>query len=344
MAQTKKPRAADQRNGIDIKRPPVLFNETQKCIAALEKKLDGKLITYWNGPNGSVCQNDVVGFHELLKRVGRQKHIYLFIKSGGGTGTASLRIVHLLRQFAGRLTVLAPLECVSAATMIALGADEIQMGPLAYLSAVDTSLTHDLSPIDKDNHRVRVSQNELSRILRGWRAESKDSTAHPYSSLFQFVHPLVIGAVDRASSLSIRLCNEILSYHMKDAKKANEISRSLNEDYPSHTYPITIHEARRVGLNIQDLPGTTNDLLIELNELYSEMGQRALTDFDETNYHDNEILNILEGANVQVFYQSDQDWHYRMEERRWISLNDKSSWRRLEKSGSKVLESTFHIR
>jgi len=36
-------------------------------------------------------------------------------------------------------------------------------------------------------------------------------------------------------------------------------------------------------------------LLQELNLLYSEMGQRAITDYDEENHHDNEITNILEG-------------------------------------------------
>ncbi len=329
---------------VKINRPPNLFAKTQPCIKEIEKELDGPLITYWNGPNGSVCQNDVVGFHELLKRVGKQEKIYLFVKSGGGTGAVSLRIVHLLRASTKRLIVLVPLECISAATMIALGADEIQMGPMAQLSAVDTSITHDLSPVDKDNRRVGVSQNELARIMNGWRHEKGVQTVHPYSVLFQYVHPLVIGAVDRISSLSIRLCNDILAYHMKDKAKAQKISKRLNEDYPSHTYPITFQEAKRVGLNVTHLPARVNDLLIELNAVYSEMGQRALTDYDEFNYHDNETLNILESAGMQVFYQSDQDWHYRKEERRWVSMNDKSAWRRFEKMGGKVRENTFHIR
>lgn len=329
---------------IKINRPPNLFAKTQPCVKAIEKTLDGPLITYWNGPNGSVCQNDVVGYHELLKRVGKQEKLYFFIKSGGGTGSASLRIVHLLRACTKRLIVLVPLECMSAATMIALGADEVWMGPMAQLSAVDTSITHDLSPVDKDNRRVRVSQNELARILSGWRSEKGGQTTHPYSVLFQHVHPLVFGAVDRISSLSIRLCNDILAYHMKDKAKAARISHLLNEDYPSHTYPITIKEAARIGLNVRELPDKLNTQLIELNSLYSEMGQQALTDYDEFNYHDNETLNILECDGMQVFYQSDQDWHYRKEERRWVTMNDRSAWRRMEKIGNKVHESTFHIR
>jgi hypothetical protein len=327
-----------------INKPPILFSETQKIIAALEKRLGYRFIAYWNAPNGSVCQDDVVTFYALLRELGPQRKLALFIKSDGGTGTASLRIVHLLRQYVAQVTVLVPLNCMSAATMIALGADEIQMGPLAYLSAVDTSLTHDLSPVDINNNRVSVSLNELSRILNLWRKESKGEGANPYSSIFSYIHPLVVGAVDRSSSLSIRLCTEILSYHLEDKKKAERISRILNSDYPSHSYPITLNEAQRIGLNATPLDQEINDLLLELNELYSEMGQRALTDFDERNYHDNEILNILEERGLQIFYQSDKDWHYRIEERRWISMNDNSSWRRVEKKGNRIVQSVFHIR
>jgi hypothetical protein len=334
----------EARKSVKINKPPRLFNQTQTLIEKIEKRLKSGFIAYWNAPNGEVCQNDVIGFYQLLRVVGKRDQIYLFIKSDGGRGTAALRVVHLLREHAKRLTVLAPLECVSAATMIALGADEIQMGPMAYLSAVDTSLTHDLSPVDKNNRRVSVSLNELSRILKVWSQEAKGDKLNPYSAIFQHVHPLVIGAVDRASSLSNRLCEEILSYHMTDTKRAAKISHALNTDYPSHVYPITIREAERIGLNVKPLDVALNDLLIELNATYAEMGQRAVTDYDEKNYHDNEILNILEVNGTQLFYQSDKDWHYRTEERRWVSLNDNSDWHKVERVGKKIREAVFHIR
>ena len=327
-----------------IKRPPVLFKQTQRVVVELERRLGQPFVAYWNSANGSVCQDDVVGFYEILRKLSKKRQLALFIKSDGGTGRASLRIVHLLRQFARRLVAVVPLECVSAATMMALGADEIHMGPLAYLSAVDTSITHDLSPVDKDNDRVSVSQNELTRLINLWRKEARGGHVNPYASLFQFVHPLVIGSVDRASSLSIRICKEILSYHLPNAARAERISRVLNEGYPAHSYPITLREARRIGLRAKPLDPTINALLIELNELYSEMGQRALTDFDEQNYHDNEIMNIIEGRAIQVFYQTDKDWHYRSAERRWISLNDKSGWHRIEPKGAAFSESVVHSR
>ena len=85
-------------------------------------------------------------------------------------------------------------------------------------------------------------------------------------------------------------------------------------------------------------------MLLDLHGLYSEMGQQAVTDYDEANYHNNEVLNIIESVGVQVYYQNDKDWHYRAEERRWVALNDESSWRMIEKKGGKTVSSVVHIR
>ena len=339
------PRASSSRRARPaLKNPPILFEKTQSVTRQIESKLGQRLLTYWNSPNGSICDNDVVGLYGILQSIGKIDRLSFFIKSDGGSGQVSLRMVNLLRQFVNHLTVLVPLACESAATMLALGADKIRMGPMAHLSAVDTSLTHDLSPIDRDNDRVSVSQDELQRVVRLWQKQSDKKTSNPYESLFEYVHPLVIGAVDRASALSTMLCETILSYHLKNAKKARKISDTLNSTYPSHGYPITLREAHRIGLNVEPLDEEINRSLLELNEIYSEMGQRASTDFDERNSHDNSILNIIEGRGLQILFQNDKDWHYRTEERRWVTLNDKSSWRKVEVVKGKSVVSTFHVR
>ncbi len=282
-----------------VKTPPLLFDKTQDLLSRIQRRVDGTFLTYWTSTSGSVCDNDVMALHELLEAAGPRPAITLFVKSDGGSGMAALRMIHLLRQYTKRLTVVAPLNCASAATMLALGADTIAMGPLSYLTAVDTSLEHDLSPLDHTNNLVAVSNDEVDRVIRLWKetVRGRGDGVNPYQELYKYLHPLVIGALDRASSLSLMLCREILGYHMRDAKRADRISRRLNSSYPAHQYPITSREARRLGLKRPgpSTPGL-DSLLQDLNLLYSEMGQRAITDYDEANHHDNEITNILEGA------------------------------------------------
>ena len=335
--------AEEETPKIKVKQPPVLFDKTQTLIAEITTRLGGPLIAYWNNPRGSVCDNDVVALYEILEKLGKQEIIYLFIKSDGGNGQSSLRLVNLLRQYCGRFVALVLLECASAATMIALGADDIILGPMAYLTPVDTSLVHDLSPVDRDNERVSVSLDGLSRVINLWQGEPSDSKENPYKALFQYVHPLVIGAVDRAKSLSIMLCKELLAYHIQDEQQATQIAETLNSRFPSHNYPILFGEAQAMGLKVSHMAPEINTLLLKLNELYSEMGQKATTDFDEIRSHSNEILNIWESTDNQIYFQQDKDWFYRVEERRWITLNDNSSWRRIEQVQGRAKKTVLHI-
>jgi hypothetical protein len=188
-----------------------------------------------------------------------------------------------------------------------------------------------------------VSLDELNRLIKLWATEPADIIENPYKVLFQYVHPLVVGAVNRAESLSIMLCKELLSYHVQDAEISEHIANTLNSKYPSHDYPILFEEAQKLGLNVSHMDPKINALLLELNLLYSEMGQAATTDYDEIRAHGNEILNIWETTEHQVYYQEDKDWFYRTEERRWITMNDNSSWRRIERANGKTKKSVLHI-
>jgi hypothetical protein len=134
-----------------------------------------------------------------------------------------------------------------------------------------------------------------------------------------------------------------LAYHVTDAEKVEAIATALNGKYPSHSYPILLDEAVKIGLKAERMPPDVNAMLLQLNAHYSEMGQKATTDFDETHAHSNEILNIWESAASQVYYQQDKDWFYRAEERRWITLNDNSGWRRIERVGTRIKRSELHV-
>src|SRR5262245_25863043 len=204
--------ARQRRRRIRLKTPPLLYQDTQKALARIQAKVDGAFVTYWMSPSGSVCDNDVMAMHEVLRTTGAQRSLTLFIKSDGGSGMAALRLVHLLRRHTRRLQVVAPLNCASAATMLALGADAVAMGPLSFLTAVDTSLEHDLSPLDHTNNLVAVSNDEVDRVVRLWQeTRGRDRIGvHPHQELYKYLHPLVVGALDRASSLSLMLCREIL--------------------------------------------------------------------------------------------------------------------------------------
>ncbi len=60
-------------NEIKVKQPPILFEETQSLIREISLNFDGTFISYWNNPRGSICQNDVIGFYEILEKTGKER-------------------------------------------------------------------------------------------------------------------------------------------------------------------------------------------------------------------------------------------------------------------------------
>jgi len=345
---------------VKIKKPPVVYTKTQKELDNLAEILDCPVLAYFKPPAGNIWTQDLYAFLECLKKIGKTKKLALYIRSNGGQGMTSLRIINLIRSFTDKLILLAPSECASAATMLALGCDEIYMGPLSSLSPVDSSLTHQLSPVDGLNNSVPVSLDELWRVLRLWKEagtgkkstktetqtsllkniKNTDETENPYKYLYEYVHPLVFGAVDRYSSLSVRICKEILGYHFKDEKQIEKITNSLNYDYPAHGYPITMMEAKRIGLPIKELTEEMQTVLNRLQLLYSELTEEKITDYDNTKFHDNSIYSVVETNSFQITYQQDYDKFYREAEKRYIIMNDLSGWYKTEfKEGKKMVTS-----
>src|SRR5512141_2790754 len=109
-----RPQRSSRRARVKVKTPPVLYERPQALLERIQRKVAGTFLTYWTSTSGSVCDNDVMALHSILDARGPQQRIALLVKSDGGSGMASLRLVHLLRQYTGRLTVIAPLNCASA--------------------------------------------------------------------------------------------------------------------------------------------------------------------------------------------------------------------------------------
>ncbi|MEM8647782.1 MAG: hypothetical protein AAGF86_15745, partial [Pseudomonadota bacterium] len=122
-----------------------------------------------------------------------------------------------------------------------------------------------------------------------------------------------------------------------------KIAAALNTEFPSHSYPITERTARGLGLKVKELDSAINQLLLKLNEYYSEMAQSAITDYDEANFHNNQILSVIETNGLQIYYQNDRDENYIKEERRWQFLNDESSWHKVELVDGVKSTSRLHI-
>ncbi len=90
--------------------------------------------------SGSLSSSDIPVLGNLLLRIGDVKTLNLILQSPGGDGTVVEKFVSLCRSQCKKFRVIIPNEAKSAATMIALGADEIIMGPPSEIGPIDAQV------------------------------------------------------------------------------------------------------------------------------------------------------------------------------------------------------------
>lgn len=249
-----------------------LWNETQEVLKAVESKLQTSLITLYVRVGSSLTSEEVGEIYKHLSFIGFQEKITLLIAGPGGYPIAATRIVKLIRKFCKHLEIICPSESQSALTLLALGGDKIIVGPLTVFSPTDTSVAnHPLSPKDEKGNRVSVENFQLKKYLELVEIDKytdiKDFRMTPYHTLSDKIHPIFLGSIQRSLSLSKMLMRDVLTTHFKNTNTIDNIVDRLNDDFPSHSYPIMPEFLQELGLNIEEMEPEINQLTLDFLNL-----------------------------------------------------------------------------
>jgi len=243
--------------------PPVpidlpLPTETLNWISTIQKLRGNPLLTFVSCPDVAVRSDVIEQVYEQLRTLGKIPQLDLFLYSAGGQTEIPWRLITLIRDFCDRFAVLIPGMALSAATHLALGADEIVMGPLSELSPVDPARAHPLLPSRKDDEPpIMVSVQDLRHCIEFIKREIVDPTPEAMSALFvalfDKVHPLAIGAIQQSYALSRLITQKALSTHMDPVTEKESIEcivEAFSDGFFSHGYRIGWREAQSLGLKV----------------------------------------------------------------------------------------------
>lgn len=186
--------------------------------------------------------------------------IDIFLCSNGGSGTVPWRLISLLREYAKNVGVLIPFRAYSAATLLALGADDIVMHPFAEMGPIDPTVQNDYNPINpKTNQHIGISVEDVKAYISFCKTtagiQHEDELVKVIEILAQKVHPLALGNVERFISQSRLIARKILLTHMKPdgVHKIDEIIETMASKLYFHGHPINRHEARvELGLKVKE--------------------------------------------------------------------------------------------
>jgi hypothetical protein len=195
---------------------------------------------------------------EIIKQINEipkeQQEVDLLIVSNGGDPIAAARIISLLRERFKRVSVLVPYVAYSAATLLALGADEIVMHPFSNLGPVDPQLIVTRPGQGGVAERLAYGTEDLrnyfsfARSLAG--ISDQEQMARAFELLCNEVGAVPIGIAQRSAQLSLALGEKLLNLHMKDGSQAKVITETLSRSYHHHGYPLGPSEAESIGLPV----------------------------------------------------------------------------------------------
>ena len=179
-------------------------------------------------------------------------YIDILVHSTGGDALAAWKIMSLLRERFSKVGVLVPFMAFSAATLFALGADEIVMHPHASLGPIDPQI----GIAQPDGSVRQFAYEDVGAFLRFLSTEVKITEQAHISAviekLFGVVDPVHVGAAKRASELSSSIGERLLLTHMtgEDRTRARQIAENLNKSFFAHGDAVSRRRAKELHLKI----------------------------------------------------------------------------------------------
>jgi ClpP class serine protease len=154
--------------------------------------------------------------------------IDLILHTPGGLVLASEQIANALVAHRARVTVFVPHYAMSGGTLLALAADEIVMAPHAVLGPLDP----------------QIGQFPAVSILRA--VARKEAAGKDIDD-----ETLILADVaEKALHQVHALVERILVHNGWDAARGATVAQAFTDGRWTHDYPITVEEARQIGLPV----------------------------------------------------------------------------------------------
>ena len=275
--------------------------ELYKKFEALRER---PLIVYMTSqrPNatGMMASDTIPEFIEQVQALPTgTKAIDLLLESTGGDGLVAWRIMSILRARVKKVSIIIPYSAFSAATMLAMGGDEIIMGKYGCLGPIDPQIT----VVKKDGTKQGFAYEDIVSYLSFTKTEAGlTEQAHleaAFKLLCDTVEPATLGMAKRASSLAVTIGEKLLQMHMTGAEnlaKAKIIAEKLNKAFFSHGHALSGDQAKEIGLNIVEATKAEEEIIWDIHKSFEEETD-ANTAFDP-------IAIFMEDPSANIYLQS----------------------------------------
>ncbi|MBA9002260.1 SDH family Clp fold serine proteinase [Thermomonospora cellulosilytica] len=222
----------------------------RQLIERYQEKHDCRLIVMID----VIHSDSVTYFAELLHDADPDQDLHLLLCSPGGDGEVAVRLARLAQASCRRFCVVIPDIAKSAATILALGAHEIVMGPSSDLGPIDPQIFIPDRGFVSAKEVIAAVNSALSDV------ESRPNTDQIHAMLlgsgaidatiFQFAQ----SALGRADDIALQALSANPDRTPEEAKElAARVTDQLVHDPQMHSAVVGATEAKAMGLPIREL-------------------------------------------------------------------------------------------
>ena len=240
----------------------------QDLIRQIQALTGRELICYVAGDGAQITREDTLGMVDLLHNVPPNTPVDLLLQSPGGDIDAAEKIVTIIRNRAGSggLRVIVPDYAKSAATLIALGADEIVMSDTSELGVIDPQV----ELVDANGHKAIFSAQSYLDAYETHSLALRENPNDPVAALMLGkMDAATVRKLERITTRSKSIATDLLGQAMLDKDQAETVASSLidTKRWHSHGQMISHEMAAHLGLAVTYMPHD-DDLWGQFWQLY----------------------------------------------------------------------------
>lgn len=231
-------------------------------LASIEKARGSQVIVYMLHDSAVIADDALPQLYDKLHAIGKSDRIDLLLYTRGGITEVCWRLLNLLREYCDHLGIIIGTRVQGAGSLLALGADEIVMGPLSEVGGIESMRKHPLLPRDEFDQPMPVSLSEIKGLMRflassgGQAGNEAGQSLSPemLSSLLQQIHPLAIANMQQADTLAREVTRRALQSHthIEETPKVERLVDLFNGGFHSPMYTAGRNELREAGLPVTD--------------------------------------------------------------------------------------------
>jgi hypothetical protein len=298
----------------------------RKIIQDIEKEHKSRVLVYFCGDRpgmpANIATDAIRPLYDHLFSFARPGEkvslIDFYIYSLGGRMEVPWRIATMLREFCESLNIIVPYKAYSAATLIALSADNIIMGRKGELSPIDPTL-HLIIP-EQERPKMglppEIGVEDISAYITFIKERAgltdQDALAESIKVLAEKLTPPVLGQVQRSYSHIRLVSRKLLSLCRPplEERRMGAIIEALTEKMYLHGHGIGRKEAEEIGLQIKHASAREEELFWKLYLEYENLlkldsnpdpGSYFAAGQDVYNEPDTAIACIESSKNLHLF-------------------------------------------